>query len=202
MDACWNNAFLLHTIQLIGDILKRWDVLKSSGHESKSYEDNSDGCGHQGSGAAPRVHRVAVVCGAPGGEWGYMGKQAKEKTHPIWSTIPLIPLTSESSWISVHWIFSMQHPRVQVIASWPSALPSNLIAKHPTASVWHAVPRFGFKFVKLKIGHLCLCLQYTQSSPALENFRTGYKRSLCQPWSPWGQAAPGWRWFGRSSSWL
>ena len=41
-------------------------------HDSDNCEKNGEG-GHQGAGAAPGIHRVAVVGGAPG-EGGVMGK--------------------------------------------------------------------------------------------------------------------------------
>merc|ERR1712212_1335978 len=60
--------------------------------------------------------------------------------HPIWSTMPLTPPTSASSCISVHWASTVQQPRFQVVTSIPMALPASTCAKHPTASVPHAVP--------------------------------------------------------------
>merc|ERR1712137_573788 len=69
--------------------------------------------------------------------------------HPIWSTMPLTPPTSDSSWISVHWASTVQQARVQVTTSTPMALPDPTVTTHPTASVPHAVPGFKCNFLNI-----------------------------------------------------
>merc|ERR1719430_1569349 len=60
--------------------------------------------------------------------------------HPIWSTMPLTPPTSDSSCISAQLASTVQQPRAQLAKSTPSTLPDTTVTKHPTASVPHAVP--------------------------------------------------------------
>ena len=60
-----------------------------SSHDSDDRKKDGEG-GHQGAGAVPRspgIHRVAVVGGAPGEEWGYMRKKEKENK-PTLSGLP------------------------------------------------------------------------------------------------------------------
>ena len=76
-------------------------------------------------------------------------EREREQTYPIWSTMPLTPPTSDSSWISVHWASTVQQARVQVVTLTPIALPDTTFTTHPTASVPHAVPGFKCNFLNI-----------------------------------------------------